>query len=175
MSGIAHHLEVYGYTTAKGRSTGTIGGIRGILTNEKYKGDALLQKMFTADFLTKKQIRNGGEMPQYYVTGNHEPIVPVEVWDFVQAELADVKKGRRSSSRSREFSGKIKCGQCGSWHGSKTWHAGTKIREADLAVQPQIRWHRERLHPSPHRPTDQRHIHPSSQETRGEERRRGGR
>lgn len=51
------------------------------------------------------------------------------MWDFVQAELADVKKGRRSSSRSREFSGKIKCGQCGSWYGSKTWHARSKYEK----------------------------------------------
>lgn len=40
-----------------------------------------------------------------------------------------MKKGRRSSSRSREFSGKIKCGQCGSWYGSKTWHAGSKYEK----------------------------------------------
>lgn len=119
----------HGYTTAKGRTTWTIGGIRGILTNEKYKGDALLQKRYNADFLTKKQVKNEGEVPQYYVTGNHEPIIPIEVWDFVQAELADVKKGRRSSSRSREFSGKIKCGQCGAWYGSKTWHAGSKYEK----------------------------------------------
>ena len=43
-----------------------------ILTNEKYKGDALLQKVFTTDFLTKKKKKNEGEVPQYYVTGNHE-------------------------------------------------------------------------------------------------------
>ena len=43
-----------------------------ILTNEKYKGDALLQKTFTVDFLTKKHKQNEGEVPQYYVKGNHE-------------------------------------------------------------------------------------------------------
>lgn len=129
MSGIKRHLEHHGHKTSKGRTTWTITGIRNILTNEKYKGDALLQKSYTADFLTKKQVKNEGEVPQYYVTANHEPIVPTEVWDFVQAELADVREGRRSSSRTREFSGKIKCGQCGSWYGSKTWHAGSKYEK----------------------------------------------
>ncbi|MDK6830051.1 recombinase family protein [Actinomycetaceae bacterium UMB8039B] len=49
--------------------------MRSILSNEKYKGDALLQKTFTTDFLTKKMKVNEGEVPQYYVTGNHEPII----------------------------------------------------------------------------------------------------
>lgn len=64
MSGITQFLEEHGYTTSKGRTTWTIGGIRGILTNEKYKGDALLQKRYTADFLTKKQVKNKGEVPR---------------------------------------------------------------------------------------------------------------
>ncbi|VEI13835.1 recombinase family protein [Trueperella bialowiezensis] len=129
MAGIKRHLEKHGHTTAQGRTTWTITGIRNILTNEKYKGDALLQKTYIADFLTKKQVKNQGEIPQYYVTGNHEPIIAPQVWDFVQTELADVRKGRRSSSRTREFSGKIKCGHCGAWYGSKTWHAGTKYEK----------------------------------------------
>jgi site-specific DNA recombinase len=45
--------------------------IRGILTNEKYKGDALLQKTYTVDFLTKKRAENNGEVPQYYVEESH--------------------------------------------------------------------------------------------------------
>lgn len=49
--------------------------INSILRNEKYKGDALPQKTFTVDFLTKTTKRNEGEMPQYYVTGNHEAII----------------------------------------------------------------------------------------------------
>jgi hypothetical protein len=63
------------------------------------------------------------------VTGNHEAIINPAVWDFVQAELAAIKKGRRSASRQRTFSGKIRCGQCGSWYGSKTWHAGSKYEK----------------------------------------------
>ena len=49
--------------------------VESILKNEKYKGDALLQKSFTTDFLTKKKKVNEGEIPQYYVEGNHEAII----------------------------------------------------------------------------------------------------
>ena len=74
--------------TAAGGKTWHIGTLRSILSNEKYKGDALLQKSYTADFLTKKQILNHGEVPQYYVTASHEAIISPAVWDFVQSELA---------------------------------------------------------------------------------------
>ena len=126
---IAAKLDKEGHRTPGGGSRWSIGTLRSILTNEKYKGDALLQKSYTADFLTKRQVTNEGEVPQYYVTGNHEAIINPAVWDFVQAELASIKKGRRSASRQRTFSGKIKCGQCGAWYGSKTWHAGSKYEK----------------------------------------------
>ncbi|MSS84762.1 recombinase family protein [Actinomycetaceae bacterium WB03_NA08] len=129
LTGIARRLQTEGHKTASGNPNWSAGQVRSILTNEKYKGDALLQKSYTADFLTKRQIANQGEVPQYYVTGNHEAIINPAVWDFVQAELAAIKKGRRSASRQRTFSGKIRCGECGSWYGSKTWHAGSKYEK----------------------------------------------
>lgn len=108
----------------------SIGTLRRILTNEKHKGGALLQKSHTTDFLTKRQVTNDGEVPQCYVIGNHEAITNPAVWDFVQAELASIKKVFSSSaSRQRTFSGGIKCEQCGSWYGSETWHAGTKYEK----------------------------------------------
>ena len=55
--------------------------------NEKYMGDALLQKTYTTDFLTKKRIKNNGTVPQYYVEGDHEAIIPKELFMQVQAEL----------------------------------------------------------------------------------------
>lgn len=103
--------------------------MRSIFTNEKYKGDALLQKSYITDLLTKKQVKNEGEVPQYYVTGNQEPIITPVGWHFVQAELAAPSTGRRSSSRQRTFSGKIRYGQCGAWYGSKTWRAGSKYEK----------------------------------------------
>lgn len=129
LTAIAKHLAAAGHLSPGGNPNWPLGTLRSILTNEKCKGDAFLQKSYVADFLTKRQIANQGEVPQYYVTGNHEAIINPAVWDFVQAELAAIKKGRRSASRQRTFSGKIRCGQCGSWYGSKTWHAGSKYEK----------------------------------------------
>ena len=129
LTGIARRLQAEGHQTATGSKQWSASQVRNILTNEKYKGDALLQKSYITDFLTKKQVKNEGEVPQYYVTGNHEPIIAPAVWDFVQAELAAHGTGRRSTSRQRTFSGKIRCAQCGAWYGSKTWHAGSKYEK----------------------------------------------
>lgn len=57
------------------------GTVESILTNEKYKGDALLQKRFTVNFLTKETKANEGEVPQYYVENNHEAIISPQVFD----------------------------------------------------------------------------------------------
>ncbi len=65
-----------------------------VLSNEKYKGDALLQKVYTTDFLTKKKKKNEGEVPQYYVEGNHEAIIPPAQFDRVQKERLDKVSGR---------------------------------------------------------------------------------
>lgn len=66
--------------------------IKNILTNEKYKGDALLQKVFTEDYLTKRKVKNNGELSQYYVEGSHEPIIPPKIFDEVQSELERLKR-----------------------------------------------------------------------------------
>lgn len=102
--------------------------IGSILKNEKYKGDALLQKRFTVDFLSKRQKVNEGEVPQYYVENDHEAIISPSVFDMVQAEIKrrGMTKGRYSGINI--FSSKIKCGECGSWFGSKVWHSTDKYR-----------------------------------------------
>ncbi|WP_330603246.1 recombinase family protein [Anaerostipes caccae] len=58
-----------------------------ILRNEKYIGDALLQKTYTTNFLSKTRIKNNGTVPQYYVEGNHEAIITKEIFMKVQEEL----------------------------------------------------------------------------------------
>ena len=74
--------------------------------------------------------KNEGEVPQYYVEGNHEAIISPQVFDLVQAELEKRKrtKGNRYSGVSI-FSNKIKCGDCGCWFGSKVWHSNDKYRK----------------------------------------------
>ena len=126
LTSIARTLQKEGYQTATGNKHWSASQVSSILTNEKYKGEKLLQKSYITDFLTKKRGKNEGEVPQYYVTGNHEPIITPAVWDVVHAELAATAPGRRSSSRQRTVSRQLRCGQCGAWYGSKTWHAGSK-------------------------------------------------
>ena len=97
--------------------------------NEKYKGDALLQKVYTTDFLSKKKKKNEGEVPQYYVEGNHEAIIAPAVFDNVQVLMQSRGKENSRNSCVSIFSGKIRCGDCGSWYGSKVWHSNDKYRK----------------------------------------------
>lgn len=123
----ARHIPTPGGNKIWNQST-----IRNILINEKYKGDALLQKTYTVDFLTKKKKRNLGEVPQYYIENNHEPIISAETFELVQAErlrrAVNVSADSRYSGVSL-FSGRIKCGDCGSFFGAKVWHSNTKYRK----------------------------------------------
>ena len=70
--GICRILDEMSIPTPGGKNHWRESTILSILSNEKYKGDALLQKTFTVDYLTKKHKRNEGEVQQYYVKGNHE-------------------------------------------------------------------------------------------------------
>lgn len=126
--GIASKMTADGVLSPGGKERWNAGAVRSILTNEKYRGDALLQKSYTVDFLTKKKKVNQGEIPQYYVKNNHPAIITRDVFDMVQRELArrDQSRGRRSGVHL--FSGRIKCGQCGNWYGSKVWHSTDKYR-----------------------------------------------
>ena len=110
----------------KGRWHGSVVG--SILRNEKYKGDALIQKFFTKDFLTHELVENRGEIPQYYVEGHHEGIVTPEQFDQVQAEILR-RQGMQKYSGVGLFSSIIKCAECGSWYGAKVWHSNDKYRK----------------------------------------------
>ena len=125
---IAADLTRRGLNTPGGKTKWNSGTVRSILSNEKYKGDALLQKRYTVNFLTKKTKKNEGEIPQYYVTGDHEAIISPEVFDLVQTEIARRNGGKERYSGVSIFSNKIKCGECGSWYGSKVWHSTDKYR-----------------------------------------------
>ena len=128
--GIATRLTADGIKSPGGKDKWNAGAVRSILTNEKYKGDALLQKSYTVDFLTKKKKVNEGEIPQYYVEGNHEAIISPDVFELVQREIARRKSSKGKPSGVHIYSSKIKCGQCGSWFGSKTWHSTSKYRKS---------------------------------------------
>lgn len=125
---IAKQLTSEGIPSPGGKPKWGDSVIRSILTNEKYKGDALLQKVFTTDFLTKKKKVNEGEVPQYYVEGNHPAIISPKVHEMVQLEMERRSKNGRHSG-THLFSGKIRCGHCGGWYGSKVWHSNSKYRK----------------------------------------------
>ena len=99
-----------------------------ILTNEKYKGAALLQKRYTVDFLQKKTKVNEGEVPQYYVENSHPAIIEPEEWDRVQIELARRKTSGKATISNSPFSTKVFCGDCGSRYTPITWHSTDKYR-----------------------------------------------
>ena len=126
--GIAKTLTDEGVPTPAGKHQWGQTTIKSILSNEKYKGDALLQKTFCEDFLTKKMKTNQGEVPQYYVENNHEAIIDPETFEMVQRELARRTKGKNRHSGVHLLSGRIKCGDCGGWYGSKVWHSPEKCK-----------------------------------------------
>ena len=100
-----------------------------ILSNEKYRGAALLQKTFTVDFLTKKHKVNNGEVQQYYVEGNHEAIIPAQEFEQVQMELRRRKKIGRAFSGNSLFASRVICGDCGGYYGQKVWHSNQPGRK----------------------------------------------
>ncbi len=127
-SAIASYLTGEGILTPGRKNRWRAATVESILTNEKYKGDALLQKNFTVDFLTKKTKLNEGEVPQYYVANSHPAIIAPETFDLVQYEMKRRKKDGRWTSCTYPFSGKIICGECGGIYGSKVWHSNTQYR-----------------------------------------------
>lgn len=125
---IARELTSMGIKSPMGRDRWNGSTVQSILTNEKYKGCALLQKSYTADYLTKKIVRNDGAVPQYYVEGSHDAIIEPAVFDRVQEMIAE-RKQRIGFSGSTIFSSKIKCSCCGGWYGSKVWHSTDQYRK----------------------------------------------
>ena len=130
--GIAKALTAEGILTPRGKTEWTRSVILSILTNEKYKGDALLQKTYIANCITKKSKRNNGELPMYYVENNHPAIIERAVFDRVQEEVS-----RRNSKRKTKqvgtktelgrYSSKyalseiLFCGDCGTPYRRCTW------------------------------------------------------
>jgi Tfp pilus assembly protein PilE len=127
--GIAKRLKSEGHKTGTGNSEWYSSAIKHILTNVKYKGDALLQKYYIPDFLTKKPVVNKGEVPQYYVEKNHEAIITPAIFDLVQKEIEYRAQHVETRNGTHVFSGRIRCGACGGLFGPKVWHSKSKYRK----------------------------------------------
>ena len=120
MDKIAKGLEADGILTGAGKTKWWTSTINKILRNEKYIGDALLQKTYTTDFLNKTRVKNNGIVPQYYVEGNHEAIIPKDIFLRVQEELVrrrvvktSANGKKRSYSCNHCFAQIVICGECG--------------------------------------------------------------
>ena len=124
-------LESNHIKTVLGTEEWSVSSIKGILTNEKYCGDVLLQKTFCTDVISKKIVKNVGQMTQYYMPDHHEGIVSREQYNAVKAEMA-----RRSALRSPSkaavtgrscytskyaLSDRLVCGECGTLYRRCTW------------------------------------------------------
>jgi site-specific DNA recombinase len=149
MDKIAAGLEADGILTGAGKPRWHTSTINKILRNEKYIGDALLQKTYTTDFLNKTRVKNTGIVPQYYVEGNHKAIIPREIYMRVQEELVrrqvvktSANGKKRSYSYNHCFSQIIICGDCGEmfrrihWNNrgckSIVWRCISKLEPTDL-------------------------------------------
>lgn len=95
--------------------------IKRVLSNETYMGDKLLQKTYSNDFLDKTRRKNEGQVPQVYVEGCHEAIIPARTFKRVQEEI--VRRKSCHASGGTIFSAKIYCGDCGQMYGPKVWHS----------------------------------------------------
>ena len=111
--------------------------ISSMLENEKYKGDTLLQKSYTVDFLTKKRVQNEGEVQQYYIEDDHEAIIEPWIWECVQLEvrrreryLGEYNITRFSqNTEANPFSSKIICGECNRAFARKGWRTPSGDRK----------------------------------------------
>ena len=131
LTSIKNALEIKGLPTATGRKVWNQSLIQSILKNEKYVGDALLQKTFTSDCITKKVVKNNGKRPMYLVTNHHAPIIDRDTFNRVQQELARRSSKRKISDKTTteqgKYSGKyalselLICGHCGTPYRRQMW------------------------------------------------------
>jgi site-specific DNA recombinase len=143
---IKEYLEEHQIKTATGKEAWATAVIQKILKNEKYKGDSLLQKTYTEDFITGKKSKNTGQRESYYIMNSHPAIITAEVFDNVQEEmsrrarLVQKKDGTVASSTSK-YNGKyllgnlLVCGDCGASYRRRTergkvvWRCATRIEK----------------------------------------------
>ena len=159
MNLIADRLNEKGLTTKGGSSPYRKTVVQRILTNEKYTGDALLQKTYVTDCITKKTRKNNGELPMYLVKNHHEPIISRDDFNRVQEEMA-----RRAAKRAiadkltkteqGKYSAKyalselLICGECGEHYRRVTWTA-KGFKEIKWRCVSRIQYGKKKCHSSP--------------------------
>lgn len=136
---IAEALDERGIPARGKKGVWCTTAIRSILINEKYCGDALLQKTFTLDCISKKVIKNTGQLPMYLIQDHHDAIVSRETFNAVKAEMARRNAGKSTSQKNAPtgrtsytskfaLSDRLVCGECGTLYRRCTWTSGGKKR-----------------------------------------------
>lgn len=148
---IAKALTADHIPTPAGREKWSVSTVRSILSNEKYKGEALLQKTYTVDYLTKEVRKNTGQKTQFLVEHSHEPIIEPSVFDLVQKKLAKRTALGAKYQSSHPFACTIICGDCGGFYGHKVrrnrnnterydvWYCNQKYGNAEVCRTPVLR------------------------------------
>ena len=124
---IAKRLREMGVPNVHGNSEWSKQTVRCILRHEKHVGDAILQKTYSRDFLTKKRIRNNGQLTKYYVKNDHPAIVTRQQFEEAQRIMSRPASATRNVI-TMVWSGKFICGECGAFFGPKVWHSTDKYR-----------------------------------------------
>jgi len=124
-------LESESIPNVTGGASWSIASVRSILTNEKYCGDALSQKTYVADCISKKVVKNTGQLPMYLVPNHHQGIVDHKTFDAVKAEMARrnaarsptklASTGLTSYTSKYALSDRLVCGECGTLYRRCTW------------------------------------------------------
>ena len=136
---IKERLESEQIPNGAGNIHWTLSSIRSILANEKYCGDVLLQKTYVSDCISRKVIRNTGQLPMYLVQNHHEGIVDRKTFDAVQTEMARRNAGKSPSKKNAitgmtsyasryALSERLVCGECGTLYRRCTWSRQSKKR-----------------------------------------------
>ena len=128
---ICRDLEADGIRTVRGCEKWSDSTVQNMLRNEKYIGDALLQKTFVQDIFTRKSMKNEGQLPKYYVHNCHPAIIDRMTFQKVQEEIARRASKKKTSTKAKtelgKYSGKyalselLVCGECGSPYRRQTY------------------------------------------------------
>ena len=151
-------LEANQIKTVLGTVEWSTASIRGILTNEKYCGDVLLQKTFCADVISKKIVKNVGQMAQYYMPDHHEAIVSRETHQAVQTEMArrgalrspskQAVTGRSCNTSKYALSDRLFCGECGTLYRRRTRNVNGNVYHEWRCIS-RLEYGRKYCHESP--------------------------
>lgn len=156
---IADSLNSRGIKTKHKQTEWQTEVVKSILVNEKYTGDALLQKTYITDCITKKTRKNNGELPMYLVKNHHEPIISHADFNRVQEEMA--RRGAKKAIANKlgkteqgKYSAKyalselLICGECGSHYRRVTWTA-KGFKEIKWRCINRIQYGKKKCHSSP--------------------------